>query len=139
MVDPDRKINRLSDDDAAFLRECELEFRNRYTVDDEEFAEFMKKPSKPSPIVEPWKQRNYGDSRGNWNNRNNYRPNNRNNYHRNNDHQRQNYRQHYSRPHDRNYRRDGDNSGHGHHSYHGHHSHHSNQGHGHGHGSSHPY
>lgn len=135
MVDPNRKINRLSDDDAAFLNECESEFRNRYTSDDEEFKEFKEKPSRPPPIVEPWNQHK-GDSRGNWNNRNNYRPHNRNNYHRNNDHhtQRQNYRPHYNRAYDRNYRRDGsDNSGyrHGGHGHHGHSNH--------GHGSTHPY
>lgn len=126
MVDPNRKINRLSDDDAAFLVECEQEFRHRYTEGDEEFAAFTAKPTKSPPIVEPWR-RQHNDSGNNWN-RNNYRPHNRNHYNRNNDNrsQRQHYRQHYSRPYDRNFRREGDNNhrhGHG----------------GHGHGSSHPY
>lgn len=127
MVDPNRKINRLSDDDAAFLVECEQEFRNRYTDSDEEFAKFLAKPTKPPPIVEPWKsnQRQHGgDFANNWN-RNNYRPNNRNNhYNRQNDNRSpRNYRPHYNRPYDRNFRREGDNSqhrgGHGssHHQY----------------------
>lgn len=124
MVDPNRKINRLSDDDAAFLVECEQEFRNRYTDADEEFAKFLAKPTKPPPIVEPWKsnQRGGGDFGNNWN-RNNYRPNNRNNHynrHNNDNRSPRNYRQHYNRPYDRNFRREGDNS------------HHHGQGHGHG-------
>lgn len=126
MVDPNRKINRLSDDDAAFLVECEQEFRNRYTNSDAEFTAFLAKPTRPPPIVDPWpnkqmnKDRHHGDSGNNWN-RNNYRHNNRNNYNRNNDNRdnrpnaQRNYRQHYNRPYDRNFRRDGGdgNSGHG--------------------------
>lgn len=128
MVDPNRKINNnLSDDDAAFLVECEQEFRHRYTEVDEEFAAFLAKPTRPPPIVEPWaskpmNNRHYGDSGNNWN-RNNYRHNNRNHYNRPNDNRSQrpyqaNYRQHYNRPYDRNFRRAGDsgnsgNSGHG--------------------------
>lgn len=125
MVDPNRKINlNLSDSDAAFLVECEQDFRNRYTGADEEFAAFIAKPTRAPPVVEPWQnKRHHNDSSGgNWN-RNNYRPNNRNhqgnhyNYNRNNDNRSQkNYRQHYNRPYDRNYRRDGDKSsggGHG--------------------------
>lgn len=54
MVDPNRKINRLSDDDAAFLRECEQEFRYRFTEKDEEFDKFCKKPVHPPPVVVPW-------------------------------------------------------------------------------------
>lgn len=128
MVDPNRKINRLSDDDAAFLVECEQEFRHRYTEADDEFAAFVAKPTKPPPIVEPWR-RQHNDSGNNWN-RNNYRPNNRNHYNRNNDNRSQkqhHYRPHHNRPYDRNSRRDGDNN-----QRHGY-------GHGHGHGSSHPY
>lgn len=114
MVDPNRKINRLSDDDAAFLVECEQEFRHRYTDADEEFAKFLAKSTKPSPIVEPWKSnQRHHDSGSNWN-RNNYRPNNRNHYNRSNDNRSpRNYRQHYNRPYDRNFKRDGD-KGHGH-------------------------
>lgn len=125
MVDPNRKINRLSDDDAAFLVECEQEFRNRYSEADEEFKKFTEKPTKPPPVVEPWQtRRHHGDSGGgNWN-RNNYRPNNRNHqgnhyYNRNNDNRSQrNFRPHYNRPYDRNYRRDGAYSGGGHSSSH---------------------
>lgn len=117
MVDPNRKINRLSDDDAAFLVECEQEFRNRYTDADDEFAAFCATPNKPPPIIEPWpsnRRHHQNDSGNNWN-RNNYRQNNRNHYNnRNNDNRGQrNYRQHYNRPYDRNFRREGDNSGHG--------------------------
>lgn len=129
MVDPNRKINRLSDDDAAFLVECEQEFRNRYTEADEVFAAFLAKPTKPPPIVEPWNRRQHNDSGNNWN-RNNFRPNNRNHYNRNNDNRQQrNYRPHFNRPYDRNFRREGDS---GHHSQ-GPHSF------GQGHGSSYPY
>lgn len=121
MVDPNRKINRLSDDDAAFLVECEQEFRNRYTDADDEFAKFLAKPTKAPPIIEPWKsnQRNHGGNFGNNWNRNNYRPNNRNNYNQHNDNRSpRNYRPHYNRPYDRNFRREGDNSHHGHGSSH---------------------
>ncbi|XP_055302198.1 uncharacterized protein LOC129568404 [Sitodiplosis mosellana] len=111
MVDPNRKINRLSDDDAAFLVECEQEFRNRYTEADKEFAAFTAKSTRPPPVVEPW-QRHHGDSTsGNWN-RNNYRPNHQGNHHynRNNDNRSQrNYRP-YNR-YDRYYRRDGGSEG----------------------------
>lgn len=67
MVDPNRKINRLSDDDAAFLRECEQEFRNRFTDDDSEYSEFCAKGTRPPPIVEPWhvnRRQNFGGRGG---------------------------------------------------------------------------
>lgn len=54
MVDPNRKINRLSDEDASFLTECEQEFQNRFTEDDAEFKAFMAKPSSKPPIIDPW-------------------------------------------------------------------------------------
>lgn len=123
MVDPNRKINiNLSDDDAAFLVECEQEFRNRYTQADEEFAAFIEKPTRPPPVVEPFgqtKHHHHGDSSGgNWN-RNNYRQsNNRNHqgnqfYNRNNDNRSQYYRNSrpQNRPYDRNYRRGADSGG----------------------------
>lgn len=84
MVDPNRKINRLTDDDAAFLRECEDEFRNRYTVNDEEFVAFCEKPSRDPPIISPWQtggnrpnnqnqwRNNRGGGGGVYNNRGNY-------------------------------------------------------------------
>lgn len=124
MVDPNRKINRLSDDDAAFLVECEQDFRCRYTDADQEFFAFCSKPTRPPPIVEPWQNRRQHDGgNGNWN-RNNYRSGNGNfnrNHHfnRNNDNRRQHhYRQHYDRPYDRNFtnfRREGESSSQSHH------------------------
>jgi len=86
MVDPNRKINRLSDDDTAFLRECEQEFRNRFTEDDEEFAKLESKPLRPPPIIEQWQtgrrpNQHYGggssgygnnSSSGGWRNNSNY-------------------------------------------------------------------
>lgn len=112
MVDPKRKINHLSDDDAAFLVECEHEFRNRYTEADAEFAAFVAKPTRPPPIIDAWKINNSGQ---NWN-RNNYRQNNRNNYNnryndnRNDNRNQRHHRQNYSRPYDRDYRREGQSS-----------------------------
>lgn len=80
MVDPNRKINHLSDDDAAFLRECEQEFRYRFTEKDEEFEEFCKKPSRSAPVITPW-----ATSGGRQNGPNQSAPNHwRNNNHRNN-------------------------------------------------------
>lgn len=76
MVDPNRKINRLSDNDAAFLVECEHEFRHRYTQEDKEFAAFSAKPNRPPPIVEPWKaNRRHQDDGKNFNRNRNYNRN----------------------------------------------------------------
>jgi hypothetical protein len=44
----------LTDEQKAFLAECEEEFANRYTEKDEEFLKVkLQKPSKP-PIIDPW-------------------------------------------------------------------------------------
>lgn len=126
MVDPNRKINRLSDDDAAFLEECEKEFCTRYTDADDEFVALRDKPIKPPPIIEPWRnmnhnRRNRGGGNNNWN-RNNHRAggnhqqnhwnhNNRYNDHRQHRNNYNNYRQHNDRPYERQGRRDGDGSG----------------------------
>lgn len=126
-MDPNRKINRLSDDDAAFLEECEQEFRMRYTDDDDEFVALRDKPMRPPPIIEPWRnmnqnRRNRGGGNNNWN-RNNYRSggnnqqqhwnhNNRFNDHRQHRHN-YNNRQHHDRPYERHGRRDGEGGGHG--------------------------
>lgn len=127
MVDPNRKINRLSDDDAAFLRECEQEFRNRFTDNDDEFIAFCEKAIHPPPIVSPWQTgRRNNQQQDSW--RNNYRAggsggggggggggyNNRNNYQnrRNNDYVQRNPRQFHNRnrgPYDRNDRNDRNN------------------------------
>lgn len=65
MVDPNRKINRLTEKDIEFLDECEEEFKNRYTNDDEEFVNHCKKEIPLPPIVDPWNKgkQNY-DGRG---------------------------------------------------------------------------
>lgn len=68
MVDPNRKINRLSDEDASFINECEQEFGNRYTDADAEFKELMAKPNSKPPILDPWPGQRGG-----------YRPHNRSN------------------------------------------------------------
>lgn len=85
MVDPNRKINHLSDDDAAFLRECEEEFRDRFSKNDAEFIEIFMKETRSPPIVDPW----YGGRRPNQHHNNSgpsgsgtnhWRDNNRGNY-----------------------------------------------------------
>lgn len=54
MVDPNRKINRLSDKDISFLEECEEEFGARYTEDDVEFMAHCAKPVPDPPLIENW-------------------------------------------------------------------------------------
>ncbi|XP_013115717.1 protein FAM98B [Stomoxys calcitrans] len=54
MVDPNRKINRLTDRDIEFLEECEREFSMRYTNEDAEFMEHCSKPLPDPPIVDNW-------------------------------------------------------------------------------------
>ncbi|TDG47172.1 hypothetical protein AWZ03_006437 [Drosophila navojoa] len=54
MVDPNRKINRLSDKDIRFLEECEEEFGARYTEDDDEFMAHCAKPLPDPPLIENW-------------------------------------------------------------------------------------
>lgn len=71
MVDPNRKINKnLNDDDEAYLRECETEFRNRFTDTDEEYAAHCAKPTRPPPIMTPWHGgRSFGNNQPNkWRN-----------------------------------------------------------------------
>lgn len=93
MVDPNRKINRLSDEDAAFLLECENEFRSRYTMNDEEFSSIYWNEVSSPPILEPWEsnrrpnQHYGGGGRGgrgggyqHWRNNRNNRDGQHNNY-----------------------------------------------------------
>lgn len=54
MVDPNRKINRLTDRDLEFLEECEREFSLRYTEEDAEFMDHCSKPLPDPPIVDNW-------------------------------------------------------------------------------------
>ncbi|XP_005187547.1 RNA guanine-N7 methyltransferase activating subunit [Musca domestica] len=69
MVDPNRKINRLTDSDLEFLEECEREFGLRYSEEDAEFMEHCSKPLPDPPIVENWSSggdggRNHNQHRG---------------------------------------------------------------------------
>lgn len=122
MVDPNRKINRLSEDDAAFLRECEQEFRNRFTENDEEFMKFCNKPTHPPPLISPWQSgrrqdtwrgNNYRGGDGGGNNYNNRRNHQQPYHRRNNDFVHRNPRHHNNRfnrgggSYDRNYRQGG--------------------------------
>lgn len=121
MVDPNRKINRLSDDDAAFLRECEQEFRNRFTDGDTEYSAFCAKETRPPPITDPWQENrrpNYGgrggggrpagSSGGNNHWRNNSRNSSGSGGRR---HHQNNYTSHNHRPYDRSDRRYDGNGG----------------------------
>ncbi|XP_075164445.1 uncharacterized protein LOC142237018 [Haematobia irritans] len=54
MVDPNRKINRLTDNDLEFLEECEREFSVRYTDSDAEFMQHCSRPLPDPPIIENW-------------------------------------------------------------------------------------
>lgn len=82
MVDPNRKINHLTDDDVNFLQECENEFKDRFTDTDEEFLKHCNSLIDPTtggcintpPIVYPWNGRRpqQGNYRGGgFNHRNN--------------------------------------------------------------------
>lgn len=80
MVDPNRKINHLTDDDVNFLQECENEFKNRFTDMDEEFQNHCKSVTGTGttginvpPIIFPWNGRRpqQGNYRGGFNHRNN--------------------------------------------------------------------
>lgn len=99
MVDPNRKINRLSDEDASFLVECEQEFRSRYTDADKEFKQYKEKPDALPPIIEPWNtnKRNH-DGGNNWNrnqsHRSNYSGFHRKNYNNRNNDNNRGYKQH---------------------------------------------
>lgn len=64
MVDPNRKINRLTDKDVEFLEECEREFALRYTEDDKEFMEHCSKPLDDPPIIENWTSNDFSWSDG---------------------------------------------------------------------------
>lgn len=61
MVDPNRKINRLTDKDIEFLEECEQEFGLRYSEEDAEFIEHCLEPLDDPPIIENW---NFGGGDG---------------------------------------------------------------------------
>lgn len=81
MVDPNRKINRLTDKDIEFLEECEREFGLRYTEEDSDFMDHCSKPLDDPPIVENWNFGGGGDnnSRNDGGSRNYNRGSNRHN------------------------------------------------------------
>lgn len=83
MVDPNRRINHLTDDDVEFLNECEEEFRDRFTEADPNFKSLCDKEARKPPIIENWMNRQYdgySNNRGGYNRGHRY--NNYNNSHR---------------------------------------------------------
>ncbi|XP_017479151.1 PREDICTED: RNMT-activating mini protein [Rhagoletis zephyria] len=73
MVDPNRKINRLTEKDIEFLDECQEEFSNRFTDEDADFYNHCSKPLADPPIVENWGYSGSSNSyRGSSGQRNNY-------------------------------------------------------------------
>ena len=57
----------LTDDQIAFLDECEQEFSDRYTDKDVEYMELKSKPLSDPPIINPWsggQDQSYGNHRG---------------------------------------------------------------------------
>lgn len=62
MVDPNRKINHLTEEDVKYLNECENEFKNRFTESDEEFMALFNKPLGDPPIITNWKTHQSGNS-----------------------------------------------------------------------------
>lgn len=58
----------LTEDQAAFLAECEKEFGDRYTDKDTEYMKLKSKPLSNPPIVHPWntgqQRQHYGNHRG---------------------------------------------------------------------------
>lgn len=76
MVDPNRKINRLSETDISFLDICEEKFENRFTDTDDQFNAHCKKPTVDPPVIPEFEQRNFNQGGYNRNNRFN-RPNHR--------------------------------------------------------------
>ena len=47
-------MNELSKEQSEFLNECEEEFKNRYTEEDEQFMKIKSAVPKKPPIVDPW-------------------------------------------------------------------------------------
>ncbi|XP_055678212.1 RNA guanine-N7 methyltransferase activating subunit [Lutzomyia longipalpis] len=96
MVDPHRHIRNLTEEQKQFLEECEKEFTHRFTERDSEFAEFLKREPRESPIVDPWmmghSNRNHGHRNDNYQRDGRYRSG-RNDYRAHG----RNYNQHYSR------------------------------------------
>lgn len=76
MVDPNRKINRLSETDISFLDVCEEKFENRFSDSDEQFISHVQKSTPDPPVIPEFEQRQYNQGGYNRNNRYN-RPNHR--------------------------------------------------------------
>ncbi|XP_054735468.1 RNA guanine-N7 methyltransferase activating subunit [Anastrepha obliqua] len=74
MVDPNRKINRLTEKDIEFLDECQDEFENRFTDEDAEYINHCSKPLPDPPIIENWgfSGAGYGHRGGGGGQRNSY-------------------------------------------------------------------
>lgn len=122
MVDPNRKINHLTEEDVKYLNECENEFKDRFTESDEEFRALCNKPVSDPPIVTPWmthRSSNAGSSsyRGHRSGNYNQRPYHRSNrgggnYNRNYNHNDgDSNRRGTKRPYNYNYNSGNDNSG----------------------------
>lgn len=94
----------LTKEQLGFLEECNEEFFNRFTEDDEEFMKVYHSGVPPPPILCPWYGRNrFSNFRGRPYERNNY--NSRGSYHAQENHRSQDYnRRNEYNDRDRNYR-----------------------------------
>lgn len=63
MVDPNRN---LSKEQQAFLRECEEEFKHRYTEADPEYRALLTRETDDPPIITPWKVNKILTSKSEW-------------------------------------------------------------------------
>jgi len=72
MVDPNRKINHLTEEDVKYLNECENEFKDRFTENDDEFAALSNQPVSDPPIVTPWMTRSGNAGSSNYRGHRNY-------------------------------------------------------------------
>lgn len=86
MVDPNRKINHLTEEDVKYLNECENEFKDRFTENDAEFMALFNKPVSDPPIVAAWMTHRSGGNAGS----SNYRGHRSGNYNQRPYHQRSN-------------------------------------------------
>ncbi|KAK7864428.1 hypothetical protein R5R35_000468 [Gryllus longicercus] len=57
-------VVELTEEQQEFLRQCEEEFANRFTDQDEEFQKIKELPESIPPIVDPWYSR---PPRADWN------------------------------------------------------------------------
>lgn len=74
MGDGDKKMT-LTEEQIKFLEDCEEEFKDRYSDEDEEYVKYKDFERVKPPIVDPWfskppfnsNRRNYGQGRRNQN------------------------------------------------------------------------